>query len=82
MGFLSIVKVGPFKTSKKILKTNFLKVVPFKVMISHHFKGFHLEKIIKIQVFNGPTLKIIKIQVFKGPAWNILKNPSFQGSES
>ena len=43
MGFFSIVKVGPFKTSKKILKTQFLKVVPFKVMISHHFKGPHLK---------------------------------------
>ena len=43
MGFFSIVKVGPFKTSKKILKTQNLKVVPFKVMISHHVKGPHLK---------------------------------------
>ena len=60
MGFFSIVKVGPFKTSKKILKTQFLKVVPFKVMISHHFKGSHLKNHLEIKVFNSPILKIIK----------------------
>ena len=82
MGFFSIVKAGPFKTSKQILKTQFLKVVPFKVMISHHLKGSHLKNHKKNKVFNGPTLTIIKIQVFKIPAWDILKNPSSQGSES
>ena len=72
MGFFSIVKVGPFKTSKKILKTQFLKVVPFKVMISHHFKGPHLKNHKKIQVFNGPTVKIIKNPSFQ---WSYLEHP-------
>ena len=67
MGFFSIVKVGPFKTSKQILKTQFLKVVPFKVMISHHFKGPHLKN-----HKNNPS--------FQWPYLENHKNPSFQKS--
>ena len=67
MGFSRIFEVGPFKTSKKILITQFLKVVPFKVMISYHFKGSHLKNhkkskfsMVLIITLKGPTLKIIE----------------------
>ena len=82
MGFFSIVKVGPFKTSKNMLKSQFLKVVPFEAMISIISKGPTL-KIIKNQSFQWSYLKNhkkskfprVRIITLKGPTSKIIENP-------